>query len=70
MYYPASATIAGEHPDLADEVRALDAYLAANRGEVIRPARAADVLDIVEAHVEARRSERFAEPVPLRWMVG
>lgn len=46
MYYPASDTIAAEHPDIAAEIRALDAYLRDNRGEALRASRIALHVDV------------------------
>lgn len=46
LYYRVSDTIVAEHPDLAEEVRALDGFLRDNRGETIRAERVADHLDI------------------------
>lgn len=46
MYYPVSATIVAEHPELAPEVELLDAFLRDVRGEPIRVERAADRLQL------------------------
>jgi hypothetical protein len=46
MYYPASATIAGSHPELADEVSELDAYLAGLDGVPARLEIASDILGV------------------------
>jgi hypothetical protein len=46
MYYPASDTIASEHPDLASQVQAIDDYLYGRQGQDIRLGPAADIIDI------------------------
>jgi hypothetical protein len=46
MFYPASATIAGSHPELAEQVGELDAYLAGLEGLPVRIEVAADILRV------------------------
>lgn len=46
MYYPASATIAADHPDLAPQVQAVDAFLYDRQGGEFRLGPAADILKI------------------------
>lgn len=46
MFYPASDTIAADHPELADQVRSVDKYLYELGGLLFRLEPAADLLDI------------------------
>lgn len=46
MYFPASATIASDHPDLALQVHAVDAFLYDRQGQQFRLGPAADIIGI------------------------
>lgn len=46
MYYPASATIAADHPDLAPQVQAVDAFFYDRQGQQLRLRPAADIIRI------------------------
>jgi hypothetical protein len=46
MLYPASATIAAEHPELADQVRSIDEFLFSRQDQVFRLVPAADIMRI------------------------
>ncbi len=49
MLYRASDTIVAEHPELSDQIRSVDAYLHDRQGQLFRPERAADFLDMEPA---------------------
>jgi hypothetical protein len=46
MFYPASDTIASDHPDLTDSIRSVDAYLSELKGQLLRVEPAADILGV------------------------
>lgn len=56
MLYRASDTIAAEHPELADQIYSLDAYLHDRQGQLFRLGRAVDFLDM-----EPKALERLLE---------
>jgi hypothetical protein len=56
MLYRASDTIAGEHPEIADWVRAIDEYLHARQGQKVRLGQAVNYLNI-----EPKALERVLE---------
>lgn len=69
MYFVASASIAADHPELADAASALDAYLAASEGSPVRPETAAD-FTAAEPAITARLLKEFERRGVLSTEIG
>jgi hypothetical protein len=52
MFYPASDTIATEHPELVDQINSIDSYLFELGGHLLRLDPAADLLDVGSGTLE------------------